>query len=198
MSSFANAQTSPEILSSALFYPLFIYFALAVFPRRQKALTIPQVTVVATKKHKNKTEEEVVLQKQADNQMPSLKLDADRRMFIKLIASAGLSIFFLSLFTKKAHAAFFGSVPGPGTVAIKDSTGTLIDPAKHHPTDGYKITDLDDSSPAYYGFVDKTGNWFIMKEDSSGAYRYTKGASSYSTNWTGRAGLSYDYFDNVF
>jgi hypothetical protein len=37
-----------------------------------------------------------------------------------------------------------------------------------------------------------------MSEDSSSNFRYTKGSSSFSTNWTGRAGLTYDYFDSVF
>ena len=67
---------------------------------------------------------------------------------------------------------------------------------------GYKINDVDDdASPNYYGFTDKGGKWYILKETiSAGAneYRYAKGATGYTTNWTGRAGLSYDYYYNVF
>lgn len=66
----------------------------------------------------------------------------------------------------------------------------------------YKIADKDDdASPNYYGFTDKDGNWYILKETiSAGAdtYRYIKGTSDYMTNWTGRAGLSYDYYYNIF
>ena len=109
-----------------------------------------------------------------------------------------ISLFLFSVFTQKAHGAFFGSVPGPGTVSLKDTSGAQIDPAIKTPTDGYKISQIDDSSPAFYGFIDKTGAWFIMKEDSTGAYRYAKGSSSFSTNWTNRAILSYDYFDAIF
>ena len=119
-------------------------------------------------------------------------------MFLKLIGSAGLSLFMFTLFTKRAEAAFFGSVPGPGTVSIKDSAGNKIDPSEKQPTDGYKITELDDSVPAYYGFINKDGAWFIQKEDSNGSYRYTKGPSGFTTSWTNRASLTYDYFDNVF
>ena len=92
-----------------------------------------------------------------------------------------------SLFTKKAEAAFFGSVPGPGTISIKDTTGAKIDPAVKHPTDGYKISRLDDSSPAYYGFTNKDGAWFIMKEDANGSYTYAVGSTAFATNWSNRA-----------
>ena len=130
-------------------------------------------------------------------------------MFLKLIGSAGMSLFFYSLVTKRGEAAFFGSVPGPGTVALKDTTGTKIDPAIKQPTDGYRINQLDDTSSAtysYYGFTNKDGDWFIMRETTSGAnagdYRYYKkkpADGSFSTEWLNRATLSpYDYFDAIF
>jgi hypothetical protein len=126
--------------------------------------------------------------------------DLDRRQFLKLLGGGSLGILAMSLFSpQKASAAFFGSVPGPGVVAIKDSSGNQIDPAEKSPTDGYRVSEIDDTSlPSYYGFVDKDGNWYVAKEDSSGSYRYSKGTSSFSTNWTGRAALTYDYFDAIF
>ena len=66
----------------------------------------------------------------------------------------------------------------------------------------YKVADVDDdATPNYYGFTDKDGLWYIMKEIlSAGAntYRFIKGSTGYTTNWTGRAGLSYDYFYNIW
>lgn len=62
----------------------------------------------------------------------------------------------------------------------------------------YKITDIDDSgSTKYFGFTDNDGNWFVMQLTST-AVRYVKGASGYTTSWTGRADLTYDYFYNAF
>ena len=126
--------------------------------------------------------------------------DDNRRLFLKLVGSTGLSIMIMAIFGKKsAQAAFFGSVPGPGTVSVKDSTGTTIDPAEKQSTDGYEISQVDDSStPSYYGFVHKTGAWYITKEDATGGFRYSKGASAFATGWSSRASLTYDYFDNVF
>ena len=62
----------------------------------------------------------------------------------------------------------------------------------------YKVSDIDDTGPNYYGFVDKDGAWYIMKEDTTaGSYRYCKGVSDYPTNWDNRTTLTYDYFDIV-
>lgn len=63
---------------------------------------------------------------------------------------------------------------------------------------GYAISDKDDDSePNYYGYVKSDGSWYIMKELSS-SYRYAAGTSGYTTAWTGRAALSYDYFYTTF
>ncbi len=189
---FIGSKTSAQFISASLFTPLLLYFGWQVLPKRKRILEIPS---------KKTTRKQIVPSSKTVLALlpsPEKKFDENRRTFIKLIGSAGLSLLIFSLFTKKAHAAFFGSVPGPGTVALKDTTGAQVDPAIKSPTDGYKISQIDDASPAYYGFVNKAGAWFILKEDSSGNYRYTKGASNFSTNWTNRASLTYDYFNIIF
>jgi len=77
----------------------------------------------------------IVLQPKELKQPEKLpRVDIDRRQFLKLISSAGLTLFLFSIFAKRAQAAFFGSVPGSGTVALKDTTGTPIDPAIKTPS----------------------------------------------------------------
>jgi hypothetical protein len=125
--------------------------------------------------------------------------DINKRLFLKLVGSAGLSLFFFSLFSKRTHAAFFGSMPGPGIISIKDSSGNVIDPAEKQPTDGYEISDVDDTTlPAYYGFIDKDGNWYIAREGTDGSFRYTTGSTGYSTNWDTRTTLGYSNFSTAF
>ena len=209
-----NASNLSEVIFAGLFFPLTFYFAWALaesFRRRPfknplaSSLPAPTVTLVQTPKS-TPTSETIPETEVIDDPtyygevVPPLEVkDINRRLFLKLIGSAGMSVFFLSLFTRQAQGAFFGSVPGPGTVSLKDTSGTQIDPAKHHPTDGYKVSELDDTTlPAYYGFVHKSGAWYIMKEASDGTYRYTKGSSGYSTNWTDRDTLTYGYFDDIF
>lgn len=196
---FVSATSLAQLVSAMLFYPVFAYFLLSVLPRGSHAIEMPEIAKLKVKKRKKKREEKVEeLPLEPDPEpLPNVR-DIDKRAFIKLIGSAGLSVFMLSLFTKNAQAAFFGSVPGPGTVALKDSSGNQIDPAEKQPRDGYSIAQLDDSVPAFYGFTNKEGAWFIMREDASGNYRYAAGSSDFATSWTNRASLTYDYFENVF
>jgi hypothetical protein len=202
---FVNANNIQQLIIAMMFFPVMTYFAMIVAPRRNKALKIPENAVKPASKLRKKANSE----KEPDEEKPmELKklseqesLDMDRRAFVKLIGSAGLSVFFLSLFTKKAQAAFFGSAPGPGIVSLKDSTGTVIDPAVKHPTDGYRVYKIDDSAAiVYYGFKDKDGNWFIL-EDDSGTYMYAVGTynDSFDDAWaTKNTTLSYSLYEDVF
>jgi hypothetical protein len=196
--SISSAHSLTNYLLPLLLLPLFYYLGKELLRKpKHKKLAGPEVfasevqgparTVLA-----GQVEEGVPLD-------PTIS-DDNRRLFLKLVGSTSLSIFFMAIMGKgSAKAAFFGSMPGPGTVAIKDSSGTPIDPAILQPTDGFEISQVDDSvTPSYYGFVHKTGAWYITKEDATGAYRYAKGASDFATSWTGRTSLSYDYFDAVF
>lgn len=95
---------------------------------------------------------------------------------------------------------------------IANAIGTIINPATEEKQDDiisaissiiqtdYKISDMDTSSdPSYFGYIDKDGNWYITElTESTGEVRYCKGSSDYSTNWTSRASLTYDLYNNVF
>jgi hypothetical protein len=66
------------------------------------------------------------------------------------------------------------------------------------PTSRYQPSDLDEGGATdYYGFLDVDGKWYIMSKTTT-AIRYTKGSKAYTTNWTNRASLTYDYFNNTF
>ncbi|OGK18814.1 hypothetical protein A3D80_03010 [Candidatus Roizmanbacteria bacterium RIFCSPHIGHO2_02_FULL_40_13b] len=197
---FVDTTSYPQLISSIIFFPLMVYFWRSIITATKYAPSKLPTEKVVTKKIQKadiETEKKPITLTRID-QHEEKKVDDNRRMFLRLIGSAGVSVFLLSIFTGKAEAAFFGSNPGPGTVGIKDSTGTLIDPSEKKPTDGYNISQIDDAIPSYYGYVNKDGAWYIIKEDATGAYRYVKGTSSFSTNWTDRAVLTYDYFNSIF
>lgn len=196
---FIAARSFPQFFSAVLFFPLALYFWTLIVPKKnEKPPTVIQVKTKKeqqpAKKDKMEVEGEVLI-----GETFAKSFDLDKRMFLKLIGSTGITFLLFSLFTKKADATFFGSVPGPGTLAIKDSSGAQVDPALKQPTDGYTLAQLDDAvTETYFGYLNKDGGWYILKEDSSSNYRYVKGSSSFPTNWTNRAGLSYGYFDAVF
>src|SRR3990167_4341236 len=60
----------------------------------------------------------------------------------------------------------------------------------------YRATDFDESGdPAYYGFTDIDGGWFIEQiNTAAGTIRFVKGTTSYTVAWTNRATQTYDYF----
>ena len=85
------------------------------------------------------------------------------------------------------------------------SQGVATIAGETDPLVGYQPSDIDDSgSTKYYGFVKKDGRWYIMRQSSSGAFRYAKGAplaaggGVYSDAWTDRTHLTYSYFYEVF
>jgi len=67
-------------------------------------------------------------------------------------------------------------------------------------TRSYNIADKDAAGDVkYYGFTGRTGDWYILKEDSTTyEYRYIKGSSGYAENWTDRATLEYGYYHIIF
>ena len=195
LAGFLSAESTPQLISAVMFYPLAMYFTLLILPKRNRAIVIPKtITVRPTKVLKTETTIEKL------EKVDDTKLDKERRAFLKAIGTAGMTIFMLSIFTKKAQAAFFGSMPGPGTVALKDIAGNKINPAEKHPTDGYRIAELDDSTPAYYGFINKDGAWFIMR-DNNGTYKYITGSTGFSSAWSGKGDepeINWQYYDAAF
>lgn len=189
-----NAKSLAQFLLPLFLVPLVIYLSRDI--KRKSTRKNANNTVFASDMAKTKAEPALV-----GEVLPTPGVsDDNRRIFLKLVGSTGLSLIFMAVLGKKsAQAAFFGSVPGPGAVSIKDSAGNAIDPAEKQSTDGYEISEVDDSgATSYYGFVDKTGAWYITKEDATGGYRYSKGASDFATGWAGRTGLTYGYFDAIF
>jgi hypothetical protein len=121
-------------------------------------------------------------------------LDTDKRGFLRLIGVAGLSFFLFSIFSKRGGVPFFGKLTG-GDI---NSSADLANTAESLPTDGYRISEIDDSDITFYGFTNKDGGWFIMKEDIEGSFRYSKGDSDFSGYWARRESLKYDYYHNTF
>lgn len=67
---------------------------------------------------------------------------------------------------------------------------------------GYAPAHQDDQSTTMYnGYLNRLGNWYILRSVVSGSvttYTYIKGDSGYSTAWNNRASLDYEAFSEIF
>lgn len=197
-----NVTSLLEILFIGFLLPLEAYFVLLILnkiikPKNNLAEIIEEKIEEIKEIDKNALNKNTKEERELVGELSEVK-EKDKRQFIKLIAGAGAGVMITMLINpSKAGAAFFGSVPGPGTIAIKDTTGTKIDPAIKSPTDGYGIMNTDEASyPYYYGFVNKDGAWYIVKSASDGSFTYSKGSSSYP--WSSRASQTYASYDTTF
>lgn len=51
----------------------------------------------------------------------------------------------------------------------------------------------------YWGFLNRFGDYYIMEQNTAaGTWRYFYGRGSYTTAWSQRESLDYDYFDAIF
>ena len=182
---FVTATTYTQLIIAIVLYPPLVYFAFRVFPRKSWQV--------------NPKEQVAAVQLESENAADNV-VDTDKRTFLKLIGVTGFSLFLYSIFTRRAQLPFLGgSTSESESVSLQDTAGNIIDPAEKQPTDGYRITEFDDSIIAYYGFTHKNGSWFIMKEDTdTGSFRYVRGDSNFTNGWAGREDFKYDYFINVF
>lgn len=142
--------------------------------------------------------------------------DENLRMFLKTLSGVSLGFFLASLLNpKQAGAAFFGSLPGPGTVALKDTSDTKINPAREdgnledikNALTSFGTNNIDeyDSTTTYVGKEDKDGNWVIQKIDTSSGTSITYATetnnptyTTYSDAWTDRTSLTYQSYNQAF
>lgn len=65
----------------------------------------------------------------------------------------------------------------------------------------FLVQDVDEAgSPAYYGFSNKDGAWYIIKNTSDTTFRYASKQSTgldYAAAWTNRASLTYNYIHEI-
>jgi len=77
-------------------------------------------------------------------------------------------------------------------------TVTFIKWVKSNLLRGYEFSDeTAPGDPQYLGFVDKSGNWCIMKVTALGV-TFAKGTEDYHANFSNCEGLTYSYYFKLF
>lgn len=187
VAAFITAKTYTQLAVAIVLYPLLAFFAYKVFThsywkRPAKNLQIAIQTQVKP------------VEKAANIEGKNIGIaDIDKRTFLKVIGGVGISLFLLSIFNKRIRSMLPQSLPG--------SQSSKIDPdqSQNQLTDGYRISEIDNSVISFSGFINKDGGWFIMRIDTNtGSVRYARGDSNFPDNWSDREKLKYDYFSNTF
>jgi len=196
VAAFVTATSYVQLMVAILLYPLLIMLIIKSFPGLTQNNPAKPVFVTVVPPVTKATIAPAT--PPAEKESKGI-IDFDKRTFLKLIGGAGISLFLYSIFNKRGEGLFFKNLPNPGKVALEDIAGNKINPAQNHPTDGYNVSEIDDNIVAYFGFTNKDGAWFIMREDAeTGSIRYAKSNSNFPGNWSNRQNLKYDYFDNTF
>ena len=93
----------------------------------------------------------------------------------------------------------FRDINGATTQVTLTADGLLpVSVDSDNPLAKYRISDRDNAAfPKYYGSVDETGAWYILKEEAN-SFRYCAGTTAYTTNWANRASLVYDIYSTIF
>lgn len=198
-----NSHSSQETLSALSFAPMALFFGLTTFRRRHPSP--PASATLGTLRASESIGPAATLhprpvQKETDTPKQKVDIsDIDKRAFLKLVGATGFSFFLYSIINKRIQTPYFTGAPESGVTSLMDVAGNKINPPEKHPTDGYTISEVDDDIIAFYGFTNKAGAWYIMREDSNtGSIRYAKGSSDLANNWTNRKQLKYDYYNHVF
>src|SRR3989344_3538291 len=184
---FVTAKKYTQLAGAVVLYPLVAYFALKAIPRGKRVT--PAITINIPVRHVPKTK--TVTRNKVD------VADIEKRTFLRLVGAAGVSFFLFSLFGRRVESLLFGQALEPKVTG--DTPNKETGPAQPLPTDGYRISEIDDSDVTFYGFVNQDGAWFIMKENpESGSFRYAKGDLNFQNNWVKRENLKYAYFHELF
>lgn len=184
---FVTAQTYTQLVVAIVLYIPFAYFTLRIFPRKNWKAKVASIELPTKSAPKRETKEE------------SVEIaDIDKRAFLKLVGATGLSFFVFSLLGQGVQSLLFGRALGPG-ISTPESIPAGGTSAQALPMEGYKISEIDEGSITYYGFINKDGGWLIMKEDmDTSSFRYAKGDLNFPASWAKRENLKYDYFYKLF
>lgn len=199
IAAFVTAKTYTQLVIAMVIYPIFVYWVYKIIIKDSITRTSlpPKGKISSIEVHMPQENSAKKVEK-IQGEKVEVVADVDKRTFLKIVGAAGLSYFIFSLIGRRAESLLFGRSGELQTSSLsfpseKQDTGLSS-------TQGYTISEIDDANTiAYYGFVNKDGAWFIMREDIEvNTFRYANGTSDFSNNWKNREHLRYDYYYNLF
>lgn len=189
---FFSSSTFPQLAFATVLYAALVYIGLMIFPRKSRHSARPAYVPVTETHHREYHEAHETPQENV------MSLDIDKRAFIKLIGATSISFFLFSMLGRSVEGLLFGGKNTNSGFPPTQPLGGHDTQEPSSPTEGYRISEIDESEISYFGFTNKSGGWLIMKEDiNSTAFRYAKGEKDFPKNWSNRESLTYDYYHNL-
>ena len=185
---FVTSKSYAQLGMAVALYPIIAYLTLKLIPR-----TSPAKQFVNTNVTPAVTSTVVVPREKVDI------VDIDKRTFLKMVGTAGISFFIFSLLGRRVEDLIFNKTQNSNTNSNIGLPPSPNNQGVSLPNDEYRISEIDDGVVSYYGFINKDGGWLIMREDTEeNSFRYAKGTVGFSKNWSGRENLKYDYYHDLF
>ena len=192
---FVTATTFIQLAVAILIYPLLVIFAYKVFSH--KLLKNPSKRSVNSIKLSVKPPVASAQTKPSGSNVGIA--DIDKRVLLKLIGGTGLTLFLFSLFSRKAEDILFKNIQGPDRITLTGPDGEKIIPAQTYPLYGYTISEIEDNTISFFGYIHNNGSWYVLRLDTIGrSFRYAKGGRDFPGAWENRENLDYGYFNDVF
>src|SRR3990172_4134073 len=144
---FLTAQSYIQLAAATLLYPLLIFFAYKVLPLRANWSALKKPAV----EREPRVSPHVKTQEEKRNYVGIS--DIDKRAFLKLIGATGLSFFLISIFGRRFETLLFGQNAAPLSSIGNQPGGQINTATAASPTEGYKISEVDNGEVGYYGFT---------------------------------------------
>ena len=192
ITTFLTATNFLQLTIAVALYPILMFFGYKMYTYKPKVLSRDEAETSKAEAQASTTDD---VKKPAERVIIS---DIDKRVFLKLIGSAGVFLFLFSLFNRKAENLFYKSLPNKGKEYFDQREASGKETAAQT-TEEYGISEIDSGESSYYGYTKLGGAWYIMKVDTdTNSFRYVRGDSNFPVSWKNREKLKYDYFGNVF
>ncbi len=187
---FVTSKSYTQLAIAVVLYPILAYFAVKFFYGKKTKLRTVVIKLPAN------LQQEAVVKAKIEDETENVA-DVDKRTFLKFVGATGIFFFISSLLGRRVDSLIFNNKTPQLDAMATDPTQS---PGGSPTTNGYSISEIDDGNAVtYYGFINSSGSWLIMREDiETTSFRYAKGSSNFPNNWSSREQLTYDYYYKLF
>ncbi len=189
---FITATSYIQLGLAIILYPILAFIVYKTFLVEESTSVRPVATVAAT------VVPAVSDTKHAGREILGIS-DTDKREFLKFVGATSVALLLYTIVSKIPKGPLSKTMSGSENTVVQNIPGGDYKQNPPHQSSGYSISEIDDDIISFYGFINKGGQWYIMRVDTdAGSVRYIQGENDFSKSWAKRKELKYDYSNNIF